>query len=688
MAERKTHIEPFKRTYPSGKEVWVGKSKKFPDGFDRRIPFSEYKLQQFEPISDKFAEKFIKERFNKTHPDAVNTSRTTFLKPNKLWQNKPDRYDVYGLDAPSIPILPKMPNGFGIPGQIVQIKAKYYVCANDGVFHEVYPPKHKDFGKFKEAGVKLVSTKKPEKFSYAWFVKEINAVKTEQSAHDFKDIIRKSLAEDFITTENARILLTLAEDQAFEQKLRAEKLEKKKPKKPKPTPEKYQKYTDTIKDQKLTRLTRVTHEIGYLKKVLATQRKYLSDKDIQYIESELQRRQKSKKTIKEDLDRRGHYAKAKTVYAEIPDKDFKNRTEKMRLHNIQLRQEIELLNEKRLSSKYSDAERGRAEYLYFEKNKQLKEQQNEVKNRQLFPKIRYMEKTEIAKAINNRERLPKRLVERMPKNLQNRYERMLSKDIKEKAKISKQTKAQIKKEKTKRLAIERAERTGKNKLLKTYETFYQKDDVTDDPEFIVQDLGEIKAVVMDRSRITALTTPELFKGSFMDKITSKNTIEITPKDLEKFIYIDEDLDEIVYEPASDSTYHKRFFDKPLKAMDKETLKIYTNSKENAPLIIRDKNFVFAVAPRYTEYDVSELEEEKIMVKENLIPKSWIKATPQIRQKIKDINKITKAKLVEKMPYRDKPFTLKKSSKKNLVYNELLFQLKPEFAKEKLPLIEN
>ena len=128
---RTTHIDPFERTYPSGKKVMVGEST---DGFERKIPFKEHILKQYEPISDEFAKNFIKDRFATTHPDAVNTGKITFLKPNGLWKEKPNRYDVYGLDAPEIPVYTKMPVGFGMPGQIINVKSKYFVCDTDGLF--------------------------------------------------------------------------------------------------------------------------------------------------------------------------------------------------------------------------------------------------------------------------------------------------------------------------------------------------------------------------------------------------------------------------------------------------------------------------------------------------------------------------------------------------------------------------
>jgi len=656
---RTTHIDPFERTYPSGKKVMVGEST---DGFERKIPFKEHILKQYEPISDEFAKNFIKDRFATTHPDAVNTGKITFLKPNGLWKEKPNRYDVYGLDAPEIPVYPKMPVGFGMPGQIIKVKSKYFVCDTDGLFKEVFPPKHKKFGQFKKP--------KPD-------------LTLKQFKDEYKEIMERH--KSLTSKDQADLNSLINKYPKLWDKYNKEVKSEKKPKTKTKAKSKAEtsKYTELMKERKFNKLTQITHEIGAIKEILATKRKYLDDTQIQHLESLLERRKRSEKRLKEDLDNRGYYVRKNEVYGSIEDKNYKSFTNRLFNEREDLITLRRVQNERRKNSDLSMANRGRAEYLYQKYNKEIKELDAEIKQRQAYPKMVYLDKTQLAKMITDKKTIPKKVRDRMPKNLQNRYERMVAAETKKKEELAKK----IAKETERKSTLKRKIAAAKKKLLANYDSFYDPIEVTDIKEDLVQDLGvDLRAVIMGNSRITALTTPDLFKGSGIDKSTpSKERKYWDINNLGENLYFAETLEPVLIDSKADNTYMLDFIDKPLKAMDKKTLKVYSNAKKTSPLVIRDKDFVFAVAPRTTEYDIDDIEDEDVLETSN-IPAHWIPATPKNQERIKEINKkYKKAELVKQLPYKDEKFTLKNNLKKDLVYNQLLYELKPEVAKQKLAL---
>jgi len=132
---RKTWVDPFDRTYPSGKTVRVkGKRGK---GFARKVPFDPKK---FEPLSDEWAKEFIEKRLYEKHPDTLNTSRVVFLHPNPIWAENTDRFDVLYLDTDNIPEYNIVPEE-AYPDQIIKVKGKFYIGNFDGKFERGFPPK-------------------------------------------------------------------------------------------------------------------------------------------------------------------------------------------------------------------------------------------------------------------------------------------------------------------------------------------------------------------------------------------------------------------------------------------------------------------------------------------------------------------------------------------------------------------
>ena len=87
-------------------------------------------------ISFSDAGTFHKNRYKKTHPDTLQTARTTFLRPNRLWKKHPDRYDVLGYDTEDAPKFSSLPKN-GLKGQVVKYRGKLYVAGKNGKFKKV-----------------------------------------------------------------------------------------------------------------------------------------------------------------------------------------------------------------------------------------------------------------------------------------------------------------------------------------------------------------------------------------------------------------------------------------------------------------------------------------------------------------------------------------------------------------------
>lgn len=103
----------------------------------RRVPFQ---MDKFEPLSEKWAERFIEKRFRETHPDAVSRAKVCFFYPNRFWARHPDRYDVFKLDCPDAPEYDKIPKQ-AYPNQIIRVGYKYYLGNVHGRFERIFPPK-------------------------------------------------------------------------------------------------------------------------------------------------------------------------------------------------------------------------------------------------------------------------------------------------------------------------------------------------------------------------------------------------------------------------------------------------------------------------------------------------------------------------------------------------------------------
>ena len=129
---RKTDVREHEMHLSDGRVVIRHKHK-------RTIPFSD----NFNVLSEKWAQKFNEKRLSTTHPDAVKTSRVVFIKPVKIWAKHPEKYDVFRLDSDNVPKYDTIPKA-GWPHQIVKVKGKFYVANENGVFKRYFPPKQAD----------------------------------------------------------------------------------------------------------------------------------------------------------------------------------------------------------------------------------------------------------------------------------------------------------------------------------------------------------------------------------------------------------------------------------------------------------------------------------------------------------------------------------------------------------------
>lgn len=90
-----------------------------------QIPYSEARKQK-------------RKRYDNTHPDALQTARVTFLRPNKEWANNPERYDVLDIDTDKAPEAKKHPKQLeGLKGQVIEYKGKLYVADKQGKYSNI-----------------------------------------------------------------------------------------------------------------------------------------------------------------------------------------------------------------------------------------------------------------------------------------------------------------------------------------------------------------------------------------------------------------------------------------------------------------------------------------------------------------------------------------------------------------------
>lgn len=109
----------------------------------------------YDPLSEEVVDKLSTAHLTKTSPDAMSTSRITFLKGNKLWAMTPGKYDILNFDAPNVPEYDKVPEK-ALPNQIIRVGAKYYLGDKNGKFKRTFPPRliQTRYAKFKEEYLK------------------------------------------------------------------------------------------------------------------------------------------------------------------------------------------------------------------------------------------------------------------------------------------------------------------------------------------------------------------------------------------------------------------------------------------------------------------------------------------------------------------------------------------------------
>ena len=174
------------------RKVWVKKG----TGFDRHLATGEIthvnQFQReipdnpkFEVLNDEWAEKFIKDDLQRTHPDYVHIAKRVFIEPNVLWAQNRSKYDVLGLDCTDVPEYPKVPEK-GLTGQIIRVGAKYYVCNKNGIFRRHFPPEIENLKKRAIEDTKM---------KYSQDYKKEYGKSLSQAIHDNSSQDKKNIAE-------------------------------------------------------------------------------------------------------------------------------------------------------------------------------------------------------------------------------------------------------------------------------------------------------------------------------------------------------------------------------------------------------------------------------------------------------------------------------------------------------------
>ena len=164
----------FDRLLPSGEKTHV-------KPFNREIADNP----KLEVLNDEWAEKFIKDDLQRTHPDYVNVAKTVFVKPNILWAQNRAKFDVLGLDCTDVPEYPKVPET-GLTNQIIKVKGKYYVCNKNGIYRRHFPP---EIENLKNQAIKETKAKYNEDY------KKEYGKSLSQAIHDNSSQDKKNIAE-------------------------------------------------------------------------------------------------------------------------------------------------------------------------------------------------------------------------------------------------------------------------------------------------------------------------------------------------------------------------------------------------------------------------------------------------------------------------------------------------------------
>ncbi len=85
-------------------------------------------------LSKKWAEDFFEKRSPRSKTmDRKKDTRIMFATPNRLWADKPNQFDIWGLDGYNPPEVNKLPTQ-GLPFQVVKFNGKIYAADKKGKF--------------------------------------------------------------------------------------------------------------------------------------------------------------------------------------------------------------------------------------------------------------------------------------------------------------------------------------------------------------------------------------------------------------------------------------------------------------------------------------------------------------------------------------------------------------------------
>jgi len=326
---------------------------------------------------------------------------------------------------------------------------------------------------------------------------------------------------------------------------------------------------------------------------------YIADKNGKFKPIGVKERKTKSKKPKSEPKPKPKAQKPKTYGSDL-DPKYKDEILKKELT---IKQDKDLLKDYERFHKNSTsfAEKGRLEYQIRLAKDSIKKRQEELADLNKNPRYREWTIDLIEKTIKERKTIPKNVRMKMPEKYRTQYNAMLKRKTDYNKALGTYQSKKVARNKVKMENREKNVGKSRKALLKAKNKFFTKTEVYDDNEEIISDINGMHGI-MDASRISLLTTPEMFKGSFLDKQTKTNKTKI-----------DYDPDEFEIYPSGDryivsndgkNAYPLDKVQRIVKKMDNDTLEIYygKGTENGSPLIIRDKNFVFATAPRVEEDD--------------------------------------------------------------------------------------
>ncbi len=119
MPKRKINVKKYKRK----------------DGTPVRKHTKEIERKE-QILSKEWADNFFENRSSRSKTvDRKKNARVMFATPNRLWADKPNQFDIWGLDGYNPPEVDKLPTQ-GLPFQVVKFKGSIYAADKKGKFSQ------------------------------------------------------------------------------------------------------------------------------------------------------------------------------------------------------------------------------------------------------------------------------------------------------------------------------------------------------------------------------------------------------------------------------------------------------------------------------------------------------------------------------------------------------------------------